>query len=87
MEAFAKGLALEIAPRRVNAVSPGTTDTPLLAKTMGSAREGFLNSVKERVPLHRVATPEQVAAAFLFLMKNEIMNGETIHVDGGQRLI
>lgn len=87
MEAFARGLVFELAPRRVNTISPGTTDTPLLAKTLGENREAFINSMKEKSPLKRVATAEQVASTIIFLMKNEIMNGETIHVDGGQRLV
>jgi len=87
VESLVRGLSLELAPRRVNTVSPGTTDSPLLAKTLGAGKDAFLNSVKDKLPLKRVATPEQVASAILFLMTNEIMTGETLHVDGGQRLI
>ncbi|SDL28856.1 NAD(P)-dependent dehydrogenase, short-chain alcohol dehydrogenase family [Siphonobacter aquaeclarae] len=87
VEALVRGLCLELAPRRVNAVSPGTTDSPLLAKSLGADREIFINSVKDKLPLKRIATPDQVASAILFLMTNEIMTGETIHVDGGQRLV
>jgi NAD(P)-dependent dehydrogenase (short-subunit alcohol dehydrogenase family) len=87
VEALVRGLSLELGSRRVNAVSPGTTDSPLLAKSLGAGREAFLNSVKDRLPLKRIATPDQVASAILFLMTNEIMTGETIHVDGGQRLV
>jgi NAD(P)-dependent dehydrogenase (short-subunit alcohol dehydrogenase family) len=87
VESLVRGLSLELAPWRVNTVSPGTTDSPLLAKSLGDGRDAFLNSVKNKLPLKRVATPEQVASAILFLMTNEIMTGETVHVDGGQRLI
>ncbi|SHH61182.1 NAD(P)-dependent dehydrogenase, short-chain alcohol dehydrogenase family [Chryseobacterium oranimense] len=87
VESLARGLALELAPRRVNTVSPGTTDSPLLSKSLGSGREAFINSMKEKLPLKRVATTDQVALAILFFMTNEIMTGETVHVDGGQRLI
>lgn len=87
VESLVRGLALELAPRRVNTVSPGTTDSPLLAKSLGTGRDAFLNSVKDKLPLKRVATTDQVASAILFLMTNEIITGETLHVDGGQRLI
>ena len=47
MEAFARGLALELAPRRVNTLSPGTTDTPLLARTLGANRDGYVDAEGE----------------------------------------
>lgn len=87
VESLVRGLALELAPRRVNAVSPGTTDSPLLAKSLGAGKEDFLNTAKDKSLLKRVATTDQVASAILFLITNEIMTGEILHVDGGQRLI
>lgn len=87
VESLARGLALELAPRRVNTVSPGITDSPLLSKSLGSGKEAFVNSIREKLPLKRVATTDHVASAILFLIANEIMTGETMHVDGGQRLI
>lgn len=87
MEAFARGLALELSPRRFNTVSPGTTDTPLLARTLGGSREAYVAALEEKLPLHRLGTADEVAAAVLFLMSNGLMNGETLHVDGGARLV
>ncbi|MDF2997584.1 MAG: short-chain dehydrogenase/reductase [Xanthobacteraceae bacterium] len=87
MEAFARGLALELAPRRFNTVSPGTTDTPLLTRTLGDGREAYVDALKEKLPLHRLGTAEEVGAAVVFLMSNGFMNGETLHVDGGARLV
>ncbi len=87
MEALARGLALELAPRRVNTVSPGTTDTPLLARTLGTNRDGYVAALKEKLPLRRLGTAEEVGAAVVFLMSNGFMNGETLHVDGGTRLV
>lgn len=87
MEAFARGLLLELAPRRVNTVSPGTTDTPLLARTLGEGRDAYVAALKERLPLHRLGTAAEVGAAVLFLMSNGFMNGETLHIDGGSRLV
>ncbi|HEB3532156.1 SDR family oxidoreductase [Burkholderia cenocepacia] len=87
MEALARGLVLELAPRRVNTVSPGTTDTPLLARTLGEGRDAYVDALKDKLPLHRLGTAEEVGAAVVFLMSNGSMNGETIHVDGGARLV
>ena len=87
MEAFARGLALELAPRRFNTVSPGTTETPLLARTLGSGRDAYVAALREKLPLHRLGTAEEVGAAVVFLMSNGMMNGETLHVDGGARLV
>lgn len=87
MEAFARGLALELAPRRVNALSPGPVDTPLLSRTLGPGRDAYVASLTEKLPLHRLGTAEQAAAAVLFLMSNSFMTGETLHIDGGSRLV
>lgn len=46
MEALARGLALELAPRRVNTLSPGPIDTPLLGKALGSGRDAYVASLK-----------------------------------------
>lgn len=87
MEAFARALALELAPRRVNTLSPGTTDTPLLARTLGANRDAYVAALTGKLPLGRLGTAEQAGAAVVFLMSNGFMNGETLHIDGGQRLI
>ncbi|WP_434598128.1 SDR family oxidoreductase [Pseudomonas sp. R4-83] len=87
MEAFARGLALELAPVRVNTLSPGPIDTPILAKAMGDARDGFVAALEQTLPLHRLGTAEEAGAAVVFLMSNGFMNGATINVDGGARLV
>jgi NAD(P)-dependent dehydrogenase (short-subunit alcohol dehydrogenase family) len=87
MEALARGLVLELAPRRVNTLSPGTTDTPLLARTLGEGRDAYVAALREKLPLHRLGTPEEVGAAVVFLMSNGFMNGEILHIDGGSRLV
>ncbi len=87
MEALARGLALELAPRRVNAIAPGPTDTPLLHKALGPARDTYLTGLADSLPLKRIGTVDDVASAIMFLMANSWMTGETLHVDGGSRLI
>ncbi len=87
MEALARGLALELAPVRVNTLSPGTTDTPLLARTLGAHRDAYVAALTEKLPQRRLGTAEEAGAAVVFLMGNGFMNGETLHVDGGARLV
>ena len=87
MEAFARGLALELAPIRVNTLSPGTTDTPLLSRTLGTHRDAYVAALTEKLPQRRLGTAEEAGAAVVFLMSNGFMNGETLHIDGGARLV
>lgn len=87
MEALARGLALELAPRRVNTLSPGTIDTPLLGKALGEGRDDFVRSVEASLPTHRLGTPEEAGAAVLFLITNGFMNGATLNLDGASRLV
>jgi NAD(P)-dependent dehydrogenase (short-subunit alcohol dehydrogenase family) len=87
MEAFARGLALELAPVRVNTLSPGHIETPLLYKVLGEARDTVLPAMRAATPLKRLGTPEEAGAAVVFLMANGWMNGATLNVDGGVRLI
>ena len=87
MEALARGLALELAPTRVNTLSPGTTDTPLLGRALGDQRDAYVASLTEKLPLHRLGTAAEAGAAVVFLMSNGAMNGATLNIDGGSRLV
>lgn len=87
MEALARGLALELAPRRVNTLSPGAIETPLLTKALGEGRDAAVAAMKQALPLHRLGTATEAGAATVFLMANGWMNGATLHVDGGARLV
>jgi NAD(P)-dependent dehydrogenase (short-subunit alcohol dehydrogenase family) len=87
MEAFARGLALELAPVRVNTLSPGHIETPLLHKVLGEARDSVLPAMRASTPLKRLGTAQEAGSALVFLMANGWMNGATLNVDGGVRLI
>jgi NAD(P)-dependent dehydrogenase (short-subunit alcohol dehydrogenase family) len=87
MEALARGLALELAPVRVNTLSPGPINTPILDKALGEGRDGFVAALEQALPLHRLGTAQEAGAAALFLMTNTFMNGATLNIDGGARLI
>jgi len=84
---FARALALELAPIRVNIVSPGWVDTEMWDEIVGAAKTGYFDQMGARIPAGRIATPADIAPAYLYLMQSEFMTGETIHIDGGQRLV
>lgn len=87
MEALARGLALELAPIRVNTLSPGLIETPLLHKVLGDARDTILPAMRASTPTKRVGTAAEAGAGVVFLMANGWMNGATLNVDGGTRLV
>ena len=84
---LAHALALELAPTRVNIVSPGWVDTPMFDELAGAAKAGYFEGMAARLPAGRIATPADIAPAYLFAMESDFTAGETIHIDGGQRLI
>jgi NAD(P)-dependent dehydrogenase (short-subunit alcohol dehydrogenase family) len=83
MEVLAQGLALELAPIRVNAIAPGLIDTPLL----GPDRDGAAQWAADTLPVHRMGLAEEVAQAVVLLMTNGYITGEVLHIDGGGRLV
>lgn len=82
-----RALALELAPLRVNALSPGWIDTPFWDSFAGSAKAQRFEQHARRLPVGRVGTPADLAHAALFLMGNGFTTGEVLHVDGGHRLV
>ena len=79
--AFTKTIARELAPRiRVNAVSPGTIDTPMVSRWL-EERPGYVDTI----PMRRLGTPRDVAQAVAFLCSPAAgyITGTTIHVNGG----
>jgi NAD(P)-dependent dehydrogenase (short-subunit alcohol dehydrogenase family) len=86
-EQLARVLVMEFPHIRFNAVAPGYTDTPMWDGIMGENKAGILANVAASLPVKKIATPEEVASAVLFLMSNGSVTGEVIHVDGGGRLV
>lgn len=86
-EQLARALALELAPIRVNAVSPGWTDTPMWDDILGDAKQDVFGGVTTQVPVKRLSTAAEVAQAVIFLMSSGTITGEVIHVDSGHRLV
>lgn len=87
VEALARALALELAPVRVNAVTPGLIDTPLLDTTYGAERDTIVQNRAAVLPGKRIGTAEEVAQVMLMLMTNAYITGEVVHIDGGSRLL
>ena len=87
VEAMTPALALELAPIRVNTVTPGLIDTPLLVNTYGSERDVIIRNREAVLPGKRVGTADEVAQVMLMLMTNAYMTGEVLHIDGGGRFI
>jgi NAD(P)-dependent dehydrogenase (short-subunit alcohol dehydrogenase family) len=86
---FARSWALDLKQRsiRVNALSPGPTQTPgLLGLVPDGQEQGLLDTLAGEVPLGRVADPSEIAAAALFLASDEssFVNGSELFADGGQ---
>ncbi|MBQ3754605.1 MAG: SDR family oxidoreductase, partial [Clostridia bacterium] len=78
---FTKALAKEVAPMgvRVNAVAPGAVDTDMMKEY--SADE--IKDICKEIPLGRLAKPEEIADAVLFLSENEYTTGAILAVNGG----
>ena len=82
IEAFARALAVDLAPIRVNTIQPGLIDTPFL-DSLGGRRAALVAEYSKRLPVKRAGRPEEIADAVLFLMKNRFVTGITLTVDGG----
>jgi NAD(P)-dependent dehydrogenase (short-subunit alcohol dehydrogenase family) len=87
IEALTRALAVELAPIRVNAVSPGVVRTNLWQNMNSSEREQLFESVGKRLPVGRVGEAHDIAQAYLFLMKEGFGTGQTVVVDGGTALV
>ncbi|MGH2413742.1 MAG: SDR family oxidoreductase, partial [Microcystaceae cyanobacterium] len=62
-------------------------DTPLVSNVLGENYDAVIRSVSEKIPVKRIGTPEEVAEAVIMLMNNGFINGEVLHIDGGERLV
>jgi NAD(P)-dependent dehydrogenase (short-subunit alcohol dehydrogenase family) len=87
IEALTRALAVELAPIRVNAVSPGVVRTNLWQNMNAAEREHLYESVGKSLPVGRVGEPHDIAQAYLFLMQEGFTTGQNIVVDGGTVLV
>lgn len=86
IEGLARGLAVELAPIRVNAIAPGTIDGHLWANRPAEDREAAFSQYEEASLLRRTGTESEIAQAVLHLITNGFTTGSTLYVDGGYTL-
>jgi NAD(P)-dependent dehydrogenase (short-subunit alcohol dehydrogenase family) len=87
LPALVKSLALELAPVRVNLISPGFVDTPLSAAILGGQLDARREQLRTTLPIGRVVVPGDIAALAVHVMTNTAITGATYDIDGGQQLL
>lgn len=87
IEGLCRTLAVELAPLRVNAVSPGIVMTPAYAAMPENERQAMFSALAGKLPVKRVGRPEDIAQTVLYLMQNGYTTGTVVTVDGGHRLV
>ena len=86
LEALVRTLAVELAPVRVNAVSPGIIATPTWDGMAAEDRTAMFDRLAGALPAGRVGAAEDIAAAIWLLLTNGFVTGIVLPVDGGHRL-
>lgn len=87
VDVVARTLAVELAPIRVNAISPGTVDTGAY-DALGDQRKAKLFAAREAGnPARRIGQPSDVADAVVFALTNTFVTGASLGVDGGEPLV
>jgi NAD(P)-dependent dehydrogenase (short-subunit alcohol dehydrogenase family) len=84
VEAFARQLAKEIAPKRVNVIAAGLVRTPAYDGLSDEARAGMYASYADTALVGRVGRPEDIAQAAVYLMGNSYVTGQVHEIDGGR---
>jgi NAD(P)-dependent dehydrogenase (short-subunit alcohol dehydrogenase family) len=87
MDALTRALAVELAPVRVNAVSPGFVRTPLWNPIPEAQREALFREAGGKLLTKRIGEPAEIAEAYCYLMENTFTTGQTLVVDGGALLV
>jgi NAD(P)-dependent dehydrogenase (short-subunit alcohol dehydrogenase family) len=81
-----RSLALEMAPVRVNAISPGVIDTGIWDSLGEEGKADYFEHFRTHNPARRIGTVDDITEAVLFAMTNEFLTGTTLRVDGGEPL-
>jgi NAD(P)-dependent dehydrogenase (short-subunit alcohol dehydrogenase family) len=83
LESLTRALALELAPVRVNCVSPGIVDTPIRAAMPEAARRDMLAKTAASLPVGRVGVGEDIARQIFAFMTIGFATGSIVYLDGG----
>jgi NAD(P)-dependent dehydrogenase (short-subunit alcohol dehydrogenase family) len=87
VEGLGRALAVELAPVRVNVLSPGLTATAAFSGIDEAERLQWFDEVAQSLPAQRVGQPKDAADAVRFLLMNRHVTGTVLTLDGGQRLV
>jgi NAD(P)-dependent dehydrogenase (short-subunit alcohol dehydrogenase family) len=87
MEGLTRALAVELAPTRVNIVAPGVVKTPLWAAMKEADRDALYRQTAATLPVGHVGGAEEIAEAYLYLMRQTYGTGQVLRVDGGGELV
>ncbi|MEZ5236212.1 MAG: SDR family oxidoreductase [Acidimicrobiales bacterium] len=82
VETLVRYVAIEIAPKRINVVSPGVIDTPMMPLEGEARAKAYERSTRAHL-VPRAGQPDEVAQAIVFAVQNDFVTGTTIDVDGG----
>jgi NAD(P)-dependent dehydrogenase (short-subunit alcohol dehydrogenase family) len=85
-DTLARSLALELAPIRVNAISPGVIDTGAWDALGAQGKAEYFADMGARNPARRTGTADDIANAVLFALTSTFLTGQTLHIDGGEPL-
>jgi NAD(P)-dependent dehydrogenase (short-subunit alcohol dehydrogenase family) len=85
-DVLARSLALELAPIRVNAISPGVIDTGAWDALGKQGTADYFADMSARNPARRIGTTDDIANGVLFAMTSPFLTGVTLHIDGGEPL-
>lgn len=87
IEGLTRALAIELAPLRINAISPGIIETPVWNEMPEKERQAFFQKAGSKLPVGKIGQPEEIAQAARFLIECPFVTGEILHCDGGGRFI
>jgi NAD(P)-dependent dehydrogenase (short-subunit alcohol dehydrogenase family) len=85
-DTLVRSLALELAPIRVNAISPGVIDTGAWDDFGQQGKAGYFAMISSRNPARRIGTVADIAQGVMFALTSTFLTGQTLHIDGGEPL-
>jgi NAD(P)-dependent dehydrogenase (short-subunit alcohol dehydrogenase family) len=86
VDTLVRSLALELAPIRVNAISPGVIDTGAWDAFGQQGKADYFADISARNPARRIGAAEDIAQGVMFALTNTFLTGQTLHIDGGEQL-